>query len=72
MFIDDYQKMAMNARCTARNCFQKYLDQYPRCYAFYLTGLITIINFCNECKIFIVSLSDFKLKKVVIAKKICL
>ena len=60
----------MSARCAAKNCFQKYLRQHPCCYAFYITGLITIINYCTECKIFVVSLSDFQLKIVVIAKKI--
>ena len=72
MFIDEFHQLPMEGSRHAKNSFKKYKGKHPCCYNFYLTGLISIVNICTQCKIFLVSLSDFQLKKIVIAKKICL
>ena len=72
MFIDEYHQLAMKSSCQAKISFEKHKGKYSCCYNYYVTGLISIVNICTECKIFLVSLSDFQLKKIVIAKKICL
>ena len=72
ILIDEFYQMGMREQCQARSSFDKYIGKFPCCYNYYLTGLISIVNICTQCKVFIVSLSDFQLKKVVIAKKICL
>ena len=53
------------------NCLnsQKYFDQYrinkrPSCFYFYQEDLITLSDFCIECKINFVSSSDFNLKRI--------
>ena len=72
MYIDEFHQMAMRGTCQAKMYFEKHKGKFPCCYNYYLTGLISIINICTQCKIFLVSLSDFQLKKIVTAKKICL
>ena len=74
MFVDDFHCLNMNGKCHSRDSFKfkDYADLCPCCYNFYRKGLISIINFCTDCKLFLCSLSDFQLKKVVIAKKMSL
>ena len=70
--LTSFNKNSMRGSCQAKMSFEKHKGKFPCCYNYYLTGLISVINICTQCKIFLVSLSDFQLKKIVIAKKICL
>ena len=68
IFIGEYHELKMNTICKKKHFFIKCLGSYPCCYNFYITGLLNCIFFCDACKIFLSSLSDFQLKKVELVK----
>ena len=65
IFIGEFHEQKMNSLCAKKNLFAKSLGKFPCYYNFFLTGLIDSVSFCRGCKIFLCSLCDFQLEKVV-------
>ena len=67
-FIGEYEELKMNLKCEKKNNFLKSLGNHPCCYSYYRSGLVDPEDFCVNCKVFLSSLSDFKLKQVHLIK----
>ena len=65
IFIGEFHEQKMNSLCGKKKLFSKSFGKFPCCYNFFLTGLIDSVSFSRGCKIFLCSLCDFQLEKVV-------
>ena len=68
IIIGEYHELKMNSMCSKKHLFSKSIGKFPCCYNYYLTGLLDCAYFCEGCKIFLCSLSDFQLKKIELVK----
>ena len=68
VFIGEYEELKMNSHCERKKIFLESVGNYPCCYNYYRTGLLNSAFFCTNCKVFLSSLADFRLKKVCLIK----
>ena len=64
IFICEYEEKKMNMICLERRTFTRCVGRFACCYNYFHSGLLNSDFFCVNCKIFLASLSDFKLIKI--------
>ena len=64
IFICEYEEKKMNIICLERSTFSRCIGRFACCYNYFRSGLLASDFFCINCKVFLSSLSDFKLNKI--------